>query len=422
MKPEDFTNGLRKKVRADMMPILRATTEAIMDDGKPSEPKLRQFIEDTGGTFVRAGILKPESADVITAVALALQKSRSLNKYMRAAIEDHKSDPLLIATCERLVFDPEHVPEEDLQVILKRLIEDDRLLTGPIKIVLEDAEVRAALQLPDDFTFETYIQSVRKAIKDANTVDDVVQVANIGPEVSAFVCSATVCAAVAVTVYATVAAVVHAAAVAHTYVGALAIVTQAVVFTVTGQTHARNYQQMLPVSDGSCECNCINESSRSVWVVVRGDFGLKRVPLPSFKSTLGMGLPSVEAVLVGGKLNAVKSLRTERNGVITNGAYILWKDANAPGIVIVRETPEGLEAVTNDAQGKAEALGKAGYTDLRGGGTAGVNFDRRFRMSEVAASAPEGMDFGSMIKESIDADFFYHTLRMTTLAQLLKEK
>jgi hypothetical protein len=353
---------------------------------------------------------------------MSIYKSRAINDYMKGAAQELKKDPEVLTTFERLAVNPDQVPVEDIKQALRKVIENDKFVTGPIKVMLEDEGVRKALSLPADVTFDSYILRVRKAIRDSKTLEDLTRDAQLSPSETALTAVATV-VTVGVAVAATVAAVVHTVATAVNYVGAVNVLKTVFVFTVagqdedlTGRTHPR-----VPVSDADPECNCINDTDNTLWVVVRNDLGIKRVPLPPHKSTVGMGLPSIEAILVGGNLNALESLHTERDGLRKEGAYIPYKDVRSPGVVSIRQGIDCFEAHVNDAQREAEAAGQAGYSDLNGGGSAGEHFDQRFRMREVAAAVPEGCDFIAMMTDALDAEHFYRTLRLASMARAMKE-
>jgi hypothetical protein len=421
MTPEQFTDSLRGCVREHFPAYLDAVKQSIADDGRLNERKLQRFLNSPGGALEDAGLLRQRDVDGVNDLVVAAYKSRALHDYMMKATDRFRVDEGLQEQFSRLGRDPRAMPEREVRQLLDRLLRDDTFVTAPIRILMTDPGIRKALGVPANLTFNRYIQDVRKTIRDADSLDQVLRTSRVGPGGDVMVCNLAVACAVAIAAIVTIAAIIHTGVVAVNYVFAYAVLRTAVVFTVSGpDVTAVGPCATIPVGMGAIRSNCVNESGRTLWIIVRGATGFHRVPLLAGRSSIGMGLSGVEALLIGGRLNPVTRVVTSLDGRCGNGAYIVAQDGANPGTITVTEGSDcDLVIERNEAQAAAEAARRAGWSDLAGNGSAGANYDRAFAMSETAAAVPAGADFARMIDRALDDGHFYASLRIAALAQQL---
>lgn len=400
MRPEELTSMLRVRVKRD---LTRRLTFALDSAEKDPTTSLADLM-------VAFQVTTAANAATLARVVHALVRDPALEGHMTAVMAGYKAHPELEASLHRLASDPDSLPDADLDAVLELLLNDDRLITAPIKIILENQEIRAILNVPDDMTFPRYVEDLRRALRESTTYDEFMRKVAIAPEGLFF----SALTAVAVAVLATVATVVHAVAVAVTYAAAYAVALKAVVFTVAGQTGSSVPDGVVPPQTGPLESICTNDSDTVAWVVVVDQGRRRRVPLMPGRDTRELGLRSVAGVLVGGAGNPVQVLR--RNGVpVPAGIYPLRRNEVTPGLIRLVNGVGEVAAEVNDAQREAE---RPCVGEFAGAAT---QFDQEeISMATVAAAVPAGFDYAATMRSTIIARRFDRTMQFVDALQRLR--
>ncbi|MCI0534723.1 MAG: hypothetical protein L0Z50_05800 [Verrucomicrobiales bacterium] len=410
MRPEEFTAGLRKRVASQIVPYVSFLQETYAPPHAKTPSVTAQaekLVQDPATMLLQAGLVDDVVKAKANRIALAVFRSKELNSQLRDASQKLQDNLELMAILPRLVYAPESMTSQDVERALTMILENDEFLTGPIRALFQDPALRQALEIPADLTVDAYLTRVREAMRAARDVDEVLAASGLVGRQAV----TAVWLAVALVVAAAAAAVVKTVVALDAWAAVWAVALKVLVFTVSGET-AVSSNRFLATDHFSVRSRCVNELDFPVWVVIAGGNSFKRVCVPPRMSTELLGIAAVEAILIGGAGNSLRTLRTVQHGTKGQGAYILCADKNDPGEVRLTWDGEEPVAVGNDRQQSAETGGSAGWSDLAGGGSAGVNFDERFAMARVAALAPHGFDLSSLVADAADAEHFYRSILM----------
>src|SRR5207302_3973426 len=169
------------------------------------------------------------------------------------------------------------------EAAIDAILQNENIIVGTLMAVLSDRSVQEVLGLPSDFSVESYIVRLRRAIRDSADLTSFRGTAAVSSAVSevepAMFCDVAVCIAVAAV--AIISVVVHTAATVVNYVAAYAVVRTTVAFTVSG---APPYGPG-PSTQPSLNATAIsNETTQGIWGVVMQGNRMRRIFVEPFGS------------------------------------------------------------------------------------------------------------------------------------------
>ena len=395
MTPEELTAALRRRVRQDITRRLKFALEA-------SEGHTASLSE----LLVAYEITTAEHADRVASLVRELVRDEALNQHMTTALIGYKAHPELEATFLRLAADPASVGEDELHRAIDAILNDDRLVSAPIKIMMANQKIRDILGVPPELTFERYIGRLREALASARNYDEFARAATDalgGPLVPALTAVATV-VAVGVAVLATAALAVHTVALALNYAAVYAVAVKAAVFTVAGDL-STVAGGVLPLQIGRVSSECVNECDDVVWVIVSDGVRIRRVPLAPSQSSQEVGLTAVWGLLVGGPSNPVERLRTPSGKVQEEGVYWFAQRESQPARIVVRTT-DGCHVVdVNKVQLEAA------QSEFPDSDPVVCGRSEPIRTDTVAAAVPAGFDYASTMHAALSAQRHFRTMQ-----------
>ncbi len=430
MKPEEFTVQLRDRIQRDLPNVVEFARETttITEEGKNfpvvDQHKVDQLTNDPKPSIqmCRAGLMDPRDSSLVNSLFHAILRSETVNAYMREAGARYSKSPRVMKILGKYVTQPSSVNPDEIRHVLDELVNDDYLLTGPIKVLFEDIEIRNVLRLPKELTFEDYVRDLRKAIHDAESLDEIFEAAHPGGDLAApFACNFTVCAWYAVTVYVTVAAAVHTVAAAVNYAVEALVVWTELVFTVSGPmpgTPQHPFSKLgTPVTS-----KCNNQTSTPIWVAFPTSTSFKRMALPPGLSTATLGIAAPAAVLIGGPGNPLTSLLLESGKRVTSGHVALGigtPDRICEVTLKSTGTEVGLEI--NEAQQEEQDVHRAGWRDFEQWIAKPGTAPAPLGMTTTAAAVPAGFDIEELMTSTFEAERYYDALRFEALIRGWKQ-
>ncbi len=419
--PEFINEQLRPQVRAaipEINEMLRKAFDANDFDA---------VLEDFGSCVAQSNLpfkdAFPPSEQ--SALALAVYRNIELEDYMLEVARPLMSNRRLTEIGVRLQQDPDSVSEDDFNELLSAVDSLDEVMIESIRLLLRDPVIRrATAQVAPgyDFSTESGVERYIADIESLRKADDKKREA-LSKEAGLIVRDQGL--------YAIYAASVFSLAVLYTSVGVSFLVLATAVFVtfaaaVTDSSASGPSMggpgtlEQLTISDESPQSEVINESNGYVWAVVRAFQSFRRVAIPPGRSSRALGLARVDAVLIGGTRNPVTSVSDATGSIYSEGAYTLQCDRDSPGVIVLRESGGCIEVDANDAQLLAEGNGLAGYSDLKGAGPAGDNYDSRYRMSECSAVMPEGFDYRGFSTTNKDLAEWQNAMKMAASLSRLR--
>ena len=404
MTPEEFESSLRREVDSRLSSSRDFVLNNFFSEGIFQTDILTASIgTNIGDKLVESGLAEPSSSQELNALSLALASDPGFDLLMNELTVFLQEDERLTQTFEQFGVDPRSVQEEDLRYSFSKIIENEALLVAPIRYMASVPRLRRALNLSDDFDYDSYINSVREAV---NNFDDFSEVANVSRLISdSNIVFAAAIPAVAVALLATVVAVVHTGIAAVNYVGAftVAIASLVTVVTVSGPENVENLiKNNFPEFLYKNECK--NMTDKSIWIVINISNSLRRISLPSGKSSVDLGISNIHGILVGGEYNSIQYLTTQKNIFCSSGMCILGENNPNNFCINVLENNGNhyLEFLNNRSE-------EYKSSDIR--------FDENLSISNVSVYLPENFDLFSIQREIDFENRFYLSLRLASALQ-----
>src|SRR5438270_66941 len=168
MTPEEFNHQLRREVGSR---IDRFTTELLKLVGTPEgnvdHDKLNTFLSDPGAALAQHNLIHPERQSDATRLAVAIYSSVPIAEHVRRATQNLVGDRSFLTTLERLARDPSSLSSSDREAAIDAILQNENIIVGTLMAVLSDRSVQEVLGLPSDFSVESYIVRLRRAIRDS---------------------------------------------------------------------------------------------------------------------------------------------------------------------------------------------------------------------------------------------------------------
>jgi hypothetical protein len=404
MRPHEFTDRLRPEIERKMLSVRNMVNDLL---STPDDSRIEAFTKDPGSYFAMHGFVDDATAARLNRVVFALLQSNKLTQHADRIADKLSQDARAKSMFQALANHPASLDERTTREVLDSLLNDDSVLTGTLRVIMTDNVLRKAMGVRPELTFDEYIQGVRKAIRDSQSLDQISASAAISRDLPVAFCT-EVAACVAVAALVTVAAVVHAVVGAVTYAGAYAVVRAAAVFTASGNAPDIMWTQRPSPSYAS---RVVNSCGDVAWIVIRCGQMRKRVPLTSGSSTTDLGLERVEAILIGGARNPIDRIATP-TGIRDCGAYIISDVTDYGPATVALLGGDSIRLSRNRSQIAAECAGAAGY---RGPG------DGVPSMANTAAAFPSAIDIQRLSAHSQAAASFYTALRMLDSLRLFRQ-
>jgi hypothetical protein len=423
MTIEQFNLNLRETVRAGL-PGQINSIKSILASGPSSpsanDPRLR-LVDDIGGVLAESGNIPIAQRERINNIAVAIYKNRNIDAYIQQQVGPLLSDQKAIDIFGKLLVEPGSVSPDDFNYVFDNLLQNDALTIGPLEILLADPDVRDAMGFDSDAAAAQYIANLRQTIASVETWTDWLQrsadLGFLGP----FLCGPTFCAV------AVVWAVVETVALAVNYAGAYALAFASVVTITVASANGIDQNSELgrasQLQPGIVDSVVRNETPLALWVVIQGPTGFKRVPIMPGSDSMSAGIMSIEAILIGGgELNGLSALGVTDGSTRTSGAYVLAHDTCKPAIVTITMDGKIAHVEANEIQKSAEHSGRAGFSDLMGGGPAGDHYDSRWTLNDTAAAIPVGFNVAELHAMSQELAYYSRTRRLASNLESVYQK
>lgn len=418
MITEEKRRSIREETRGKIADGVAVMRKAIFfpSPGRTSS----DVVEDLGGVLADSQLISPLKAPATTALALALYKSKTIDEYTAiAAVEFVNNRPEIAVLLYRLSTEPDQLTQGEFSTLITAMLEDDRLFLGSAKVCLDDPGVRAALNLPETFDSEDYIQKTKSDLRSSRSWEEFVELHREHGYLGPVVCT-EVALCIWVAVVAITAAVVGTVVVAGGFATFGATINIASTYNTVSVYSAighspSDFMPFLDIEAGPVSAIVQNQSSSTVWVIVKSPkYGHRRIPIPSGKNSMEIGLRRPLAILVGGSGNGIASYADLAEKKHFNGAVLIEQSELAPGSLIIND--EGI--VGNNIQDQAAMLGRAGFTDWS---YITLENDLPFvSMETVSVGLVEGFDIFGMGVDQVDASHFYKVLKIKNRLQVLQ--
>lgn len=370
MTPEEL-NAAHRDYVVTMLGRHAVMVNKLMTDDDPAT--LSRFVVERGAMLAEFGLIPESDAVRVNRVFLALYKNTALEQFGWQWSDTVSRDSRASEVLERMNVSPLSVSADDFRYIYDKYISSDAYVLPALEIMLADSEFRSAMDLEDSITVDEFRRRALAAAWNVTTFEQFQEVAQQYAYFGPFICASTVCA------------------VALCVVFAFCIAGPGPVTCTSGTSVLGSIVQMLPPQAPVLESACVNHSSKTAWVVVKGHSGFRRAPLRSGESTEELGLRRIEALLIGGHGNEL-STASLPSGIQSAGCYVLSGDASAPCVITLVDSEEdGVVVIPNDAQDDAERRRVAGYSSVTPGNVAPYA-DKRFTMDSAAALLPADTD------------------------------
>lgn len=369
MTPEEL-NAAHRDFVVGQLSRHAVLVQQLLKDDDPEQ--INRLVLERGSFLAEQGLLPASEAPRINQVFLALYKNVELEewniKWSDAIHQDQRASTII----QTMNVAPSSVTETDFRYFYDTYVASDVFIVPALEIMLKDRGFRSAMELEDGITVDEFRKRSIEVGLRSQTYEQFQEIAGQYSYFGPFICGWTVC--------------VLAIAVVFTWVG-----TPPVTCT-SGNTVLPRLADMVPPQGPELQSGCINSSSRTLWAVVRGFSGFKRVPIVPGGTSQELGLKRIEAIVIGGFGNELARLRTNTGDVAENGCYVLSSDVAQPGVITLRDSDDGTVAVVaNDAQEAAEGLALAGYSPVTGDAVAKFA-DTRYAMDSSAALLPPTAD------------------------------
>jgi hypothetical protein len=374
MTAEELNSAFRDHVRSRMPRHVEFSRRLLLDD---DPEQLSRFMLEQGSMLTEHGLLEEWQSIRVNKVFLAMYKNTALEQYLFEFSDVLSRDTRASETIRELNLRPELVAEDDFRYVFDNYLAANVYVEPMVDILLQDSDFRAAMDLGDDITLTEFKRRSAAISSKVTSYEEFQQKAQQYSYFGPLACGWTVCVLV----------LVVAVAVAITNV----CTCGTPVTCASGATCLPKLTDMLPTQSAALESECLNHSSKNVWLVVKGHFGFRRAALAPGESSKDLGLQRVEAILIGGGDNEVAS-GTIGGRRVGHGCYVLACNSDDPGAVSIEDDGDGQISIhANPAQARAEASGTAGYSTLDAEMKADFA-DARFATDSAAVLLPSATD------------------------------